>query len=457
MKILQFKIFAFLMAFALFSNHGLASDNPLNLIDLAKSISSKNASTDHEREKLFQLNLEQQKKLKSESDKRANAAETEQEKLKKAFDQNENRLAELEQLLTQRTGTLGEVFGVAKEQALELSPTLRDSMTSADNPNRAEALAFSQKKRIPEIGDLQSLLEQLVIEMQATGQVKQFKTRVIGADGNTQTRDVVRFGAFSMQNSNGDYLVWDIENQILRTLAVQPEKTTGKPDLSGNSVRILLDPTRGELFALIERLPSLQDRIAQGGTIGYVIIAIGIAGLLVALIQILRQFLIEFGVRRQVKNPKNLRPGNPLGRVLSAAVYRHANEDPERVEMRVDEAILQEIPRIERGQNFLKLLAAVAPLLGLLGTVVGMILTFQSIVLYGTSDPKLMANGISQALVTTVLGLIVAVPILFCHSLLVSRGRRLIQTLQGKSLAAMADGDTPSPDETGNRNELHVA
>ena len=128
---------------------------------------------------------------------------------------------------------------------------------------------------------------------------------------------------------------------------------------------------------------------------------------------------------------------NPLGRVLQVAA-RYPNEDLEKLELRIDEAILKETPAFNRGVRLLKLLAAVAPLLGLLGTVTGMIGTFQSITLFGTGDPKLMASGISQALVTTMLGLIVAVPLLFAHAMIHARGQRFIQILDEQSAGLIA-------------------
>ena len=142
-------------------------------------------------------------------------------------------------------------------------------------------------------------------------------------------------------------------------------------------------------------------------------------------------------VNRQLREPGNANANNPLGRVLLAA-GDSGERDIDAIELLLDEAILRETPALQRGLGLLKLLAAVAPLLGLLGTVTGMILTFQSITLFGTGDPKLMAGGISQALVTTVLGLVVAIPLLFSHTLLSSRSRTLIQILDEQSAGLIA-------------------
>jgi biopolymer transport protein ExbB len=126
-----------------------------------------------------------------------------------------------------------------------------------------------------------------------------------------------------------------------------------------------------------------------------------------------------------------------LGRVLTAVEGVSLDEE-ELLQLKLDEAVLSEMPALERGNGVIKLLAATSPLLGLLGTVTGMILTFQAISLFGTGDPKLMAGGISQALVTTVLGLVVAIPLLFSHSVIAYMSRSMIQRLDEQCAGVLA-------------------
>ncbi|MGO2135047.1 MAG: MotA/TolQ/ExbB proton channel family protein, partial [Marinobacter sp.] len=175
------------------------------------------------------------------------------------------------------------------------------------------------------------------------------------------------------------------------------------------------------------------------GAVGYVVVALGALGLLVALVQYAYLLRTTLTQRRQLVDLERLRDDNPLGRVLRRFHAFGAEHVPEALEARLDEAMLAEQPRLERGQALVKMLAAVAPLLGLLGTVTGMIVTFQSITVFGTGDPQLMAGGISQALVTTVLGLITAVPLLFAHTALASRSRALIGSMEGRASAVLAD------------------
>jgi len=181
--------------------------------------------------------------------------------------------------------------------------------------------------------------------------------------------------------------------------------------------------------------PDLKERIQQGGWIGFIILGLGAIGLLLAIQRFIYLAITGRGVAQQQKETTaSLK--NPLGRILS--VYNDNIQDVETLSLKLDEAILREIPKIEIGLITLAMLAAIAPMLGLLGTVSGMIETFQSITLFGTGDPKLMSGGISQALVTTELGLAVAIPLVLIHSAISSKSNRLVQILDEESAAIVA-------------------
>ena len=183
--------------------------------------------------------------------------------------------------------------------------------------------------------------------------------------------------------------------------------------------------------------PSLAERIAQGKEVGYVIITLGVVAILIAIWRLLALSATSAKVNRQAKNLEN--PGNnPLGRVLKIA-HDNPESDVESLELKLGEQILKETPKFNIALPFLKIISVVAPLLGLLGTVTGMIITFQAITLYGAGDPKLMAGGISTALVTTVLGLCVAIPTVFLHTLVQSRAKRLTQILQEEAAGMLSE------------------
>jgi biopolymer transport protein ExbB len=198
-----------------------------------------------------------------------------------------------------------------------------------------------------------------------------------------------------------------------------------------------IDPSRGSILGLLVQTPSLLERVDQGGLIGYIIVVIAFVGLLLVIGRMLILARVAHRVRLQKQSAKG-DPGNPLGRVL--AVYEANQEmNSEALELKLDEAILKETPPLERGLTTIKVLSVIAPLLGLLGTVTGMIRTFQAITLFGTGDPKLMAGGISQALVTTVLGLLTAIPLVLLHSLVRDRSKALTQLLDEQAAGLVAE------------------
>lgn len=409
-----------------------------DLLKQVKQLSQQDQKANKAREARFLADLNQQKQLLAQSEARLQAADEEQHRLKQAFDKNEDTLTELETLLQQRSGQLGEVFGVAKEVAAELRPILDDSMVSAAIENRTSELSFADQKSIPNLQQLRELWYQMQLEMTAAGKIQLSTQPVIDGSGNPKETEILRVGVFTAATTDGQFLDWNVPLQQWHILPTQPghaAQTNVQQYVSGQSEQLLVDPSRGQLMQLLDQIPSIEERLHQGGEVGYLILALGLIGLLVAAWRLLCLLVMEVRVKSQLRS-NQLSQGNPLGRVLSAA--KSSGMTLTALEMKVEEAILGELPRLERGQSIIKLLAAVAPLLGLLGTVVGMIATFQSITLFGTGDPKLMAGGISQALMTTVLGLVVAVPLLFSHSLLSARGRRLQQILQEKSLAVLA-------------------
>jgi biopolymer transport protein ExbB len=182
--------------------------------------------------------------------------------------------------------------------------------------------------------------------------------------------------------------------------------------------------------------PGIVEQATYGGGIGYVIILMGIVGFIIAILRFLSLRSTGAQISKQLKTSA-VSEDNPLGRVLK--VYSdNKTISVEVLERKLDEAILRETPQLERFQGVVKVIAGIAPLMGLLGTVVGMIRTFQTITLYGTGDPKLMADGISQALVTTVEGLVVAIPLVFLYALIADKSRELVEILEEQSAGIIA-------------------
>ena len=124
--------------------------------------------------------------------------------------------------------------------------------------------------------------------------------------------------------------------------------------------------------------------------------------------------------------------------ISSYTIEENPSANAETLELKLNEAVLKETPALENSLTLLKIIAAVAPLLGLLGTVTGMILTFQAITIFGAGDPKAMAGGISSALVTTVLGLCVAIPTLLLHTVVNGRSKKIMHILEEQSAGMIA-------------------
>jgi biopolymer transport protein ExbB len=363
------------------------------------------------------------------------------------FEVNDGDIIDLEKAFQERLGGLKELFGVLQQASGDARGQFETSVTQVQFPDRTDfLLEFAQKmgksNRLASLEEIERLWFEMQREMTETGKVSTFTTNVVNASGEENQQEVTRIGAFNVV-SEGKYLEYVPETERLVELQRQPpSRYTGRIDdlSSGTSGQfpIGIDPTRGQLLGLLVQSPSLMERIAQGKTVGYVIIALGIVGVLIAVWRVLVLSAVGAKVNRQVKNIGTPNTNNPLGRVLKMS-QDNPSANIETIELKLGEAILRETPKFNAMLPLLKIISVVAPLLGLLGTVTGMIVTFQAITLYGAGDPKLMAGGISTALVTTVLGLVVAIPTVFLHTLVSSRARRLTQILQEESAGMLAE------------------
>jgi biopolymer transport protein ExbB len=366
--------------------------------------------------------------------------------LEARFGTNDEEIIELERALQERLGDLKELFGVLQQAAGDARGNFDNSVTQVQYPERSDWLtSFAQKMgsttRLPTLEEIERLWFELQREMTESANVARFSAAVVGPTGQEEQREVVRVGLFNV--ISGDrYLEYVPETGRLVELQRQPQSryTERAEDLfeaSSGLQAFAVDPTRGQLLGLLVQAPSLTERIAQGQIVGYTTIVLGLIGLAIAIWRLLVLATTGAQVRSQARHVD--KPGNnPLGRVLKVA-HANPNVDVEGLELKLGEAILKETPKLNAMLPFLKIIAVVAPLLGLLGTVTGMIITFQAITLYGAGDPKLMAGGISQALVTTVIGLCVAIPMVFLHTLIASRARRLTQILQEEAAGMLSE------------------
>ncbi|NQY26063.1 MAG: MotA/TolQ/ExbB proton channel family protein [Piscirickettsiaceae bacterium] len=422
-----------------------AADKPADLDALLKQVKRERILEQQQnklRESEFVTARDDQARLLSEAKAQLAFEEQRTELLNQSFQDYEKGLIKKEALLNEKSGSLGELFGTVRQMANESRSLLESSMTSVQKPNRSEFLTLlAERKQQPTIEELREFWLMLQEEMTESGKVSQFMAPIITAEGNIEPRLITRIGVFSAF-SEGKFLRYLPETGSLVELGRQPvdrlrNLVADFESVSDGSLQaVVVDPTRGALMALLVQSPDLKERIQQGGWIGFIILGLGAIGLLIALQRLVYLTVIGRGIAKQQKSSEADRK-NPLGRILS--VYSaEIVQDVETLALKLDEAILREIPKIERGLMTLAVMAAIAPMLGLLGTVSGMIETFQSITLFGTGDPKLMSGGISQALVTTELGLAVAIPILLIHSALSGKSNRLVQILDEESAALVA-------------------
>ena len=418
-----------------------AAENAQSLDQLLNHVKQgriSDAGINKQRERQFLQQKNSQQKQLGDARKTQKRLETESSRLEKLFESNERLLSDKQQQLKERMGNLTELFGHLTSSSNDLRSVVSTSLVSSQYPDRTVFLdqfieELSNSETLPGIEQIERLWYELQREMTESGKVVAFNGTVVKPNGDTASEQIVRIGSFNIVSEQGKYLSY--QNGSLLELPRQPagsyqDWAQGLAASSSGMTAFGVDPTGpsgGTLLAALIDSPTLVERWHQGGMVGYVITGIGGLALLIALWRILTLSLVGIKVKSQLKKPEpNL--NNPLGRLL-AVHARNPQADTETLELKLSEAVLREVPKLEYGSNLLKIISAVAPLLGLLGTVTGMIITFQAITIFGAGDPKAMAGGISSALVTTVLGLVVAIPTVLLHTLVSSRVKKITAIL----------------------------
>lgn len=435
-------------------------DELLNAIESGRLLVEQD---NREREQRF-LEIETERsELLSEAQRTQTSLENTSETLEGSFERNEVLITEAQSRLDQRLGTLSELFGVVQGATGDFSSALEFSLTNVEHAGRQDFLRdlnarMADSTELPELSELEKLWFEMSQELALLGEINQTTQTVSSASGERVEQQVTRVGAFNLVSDKG-YLQYLPETQSIIELSRQPsaQYVAYSQALAAENdgiVPFAFDPTGatgGSLLAALIDTPTLEERVHQGGVVGYTILAIGALGLLLCLERFLSLSYLSMRVGWQLRNAAKPGKGNPLGRVL-LAFKENSQQDLEALELKLQEAILNEVPKFMRNLNFIKIISAVAPLMGLLGTVTGMIITFQAITLFGTGDPKTMAGGISSALITTVLGLVVAIPTLLLHSLLSSQAKRLVTILEQQSAGLIAERAESGPTQRDDGN-----
>lgn len=425
-----------------FSQSQEAAKSLDQLLERVKRDQLRDQQVNQKREQEFLQAREKQAEILKKAREELNAERQRADRLKLAYDNNEKQLADLEDKLRVTMGTLGELFGVVRQVAGDTKGQFENSLVTAQYPGRTAFVdELSQRKELPETADLERLWIELMTEMTESGKVVTFPGKVTKVNGQEVEQDVTRIGVFNLV-SNGAYLQYLPEVSKMVELGRQPQDrflslvSKFETASAGTVEPIGVDPSRGSILSLLVQAPSLVERFHQGGLVGYVIVAVLLIGIVIVVERFVYLTNVANKIKRQLQSSEP-DPSNPLGKIFHV-FQENKDKDIESLELKLDEAIIKGTSNLERGLSIIKILAAVAPLLGLLGTVTGMIETFQSITLFGTGDPKLMAGGISQALVTTVLGLVTAIPLILLHSVVAGRSKALLTILEEQSAGLMA-------------------
>jgi biopolymer transport protein ExbB len=402
------------------------------LVESVRQEALREASFDQDRVERFLNERDSRKKLLKEATDKLAAQNARADRLREEYEANEETLTKYEQDLRIRAGDLNDLFAVVRQTAVNANSVLETSLVAAEQADRSSFLReLGKGQQPPSIEDVKQLWTIVLSEIAESGKVVRFNAMVIKPQGDEAQQKVTRAGVFNSV-SGGAFLRYLPESGKLVELNRQPpvrfQRIAQELEEATSGVHpMALDPSKGAILSLMVQSPDLVERIQQGGGIGYLILVLGVIGVLIVIQRAFGLLFARRSIEAQAKSDQ-ADPKNALGRMQEIA-GRISGDNVDAVALRLDEQLAEESSRMNRGLPTVAVLAAVSPLLGLLGTVTGMIETFQSITLFGTGDPKLMSGGISQALVTTQLGLSVAIPLVMFHSLLTGRVNRLVEKL----------------------------
>ncbi len=381
--------------------------------------------------------------------------ETANQRLETEHTELASREKTLHTALQKVEGDMRELVGFVQVNAHDLETLLKQSQQGAFLKNRTQLLQpLMAQTQFPQMNDIRAMANLYFDEIMWSGEVRIQKGPFINRAGKETSGDILVLGNFSSAYRLSDetgFLLYSDESRRFQALSKLPSRRNAKQIrayMSGKAEAALIDISRGAALRQQTHRLNLWEQIPKGGPIVWPILGIAaMAGLI-----IMERFF--YLVRKNVNAERfaynvcihaarqewdacillcEQKRTKPLPRVLLAGLTGRcmSREDLENV---LQEAILNEIPRLERFLSTLGMLAAIAPLLGLLGTVTGMINTFHVITYFGAGDPRMMSGGISEALVTTMLGLAAAIPVMLCHTLLSRQVETMIARMEEKSV-----------------------
>ena len=424
-------------------SQALSLDELLELVKSGKFAESEEAT---KRENRFNREKNRQQTLLANAKAERAKLESIATSLEATFEANEAKLNLLEDQLKTRLGSLYETFGHLQGVASDTEDYFKTAITSGQFGKDREVFLGDLAKKMGEgvsvatIEEIEELWYELSRELVASGSVEKFKATVIDNDGESTIEDVVRIGNFNAV-AEGKYLTYLSKRGAYETLPRQPGRyldgTYDIFDEDSGFVQFAVDPTGpqgGALLVNLISLPSFFEQIQYGRITGYTIILLFLIAIGVFGWRFYALFTINGAVKKQAAGESAAE--NPLSRIF--AVADQNKTDTETLELKLAEQILIERAEIDQYIWVVRLIAVISPLLGLFGTIIGMINTFQAITLFGTGDPKTMAGGISEALVTTMLGLMCAIPATFMAAALSNYSKGILAILEEQSTGMVA-------------------
>ena len=384
------------------------------------------------------------------------ALERENSAIQAHIEEKKKEAEQLQSALAETRTVNRELSGFIRSNAKDLESMLIQSLQSALDPDRHTFLApLINQEKFPSMADIHQMVTLLFSEIQASGEVRLTRGMIVDRHGKERMADLLILGNFTaMYFLDGEtgFLLYSDQSRRFFALSRLPDIGMQKniqAYMNKETDNVAMDISRGGALRQLTHRLSLWEQIPKGGPIVWPLVAILGLALLILLERIFFLLRKRMNADTFMLKIQALVNGNQweecqalleskrkklIPKVLLTALEF---KDQERVDMEnaLQEAILGEIPRIERFLSTLGMLAAIAPLLGLLGTVTGMINTFHVITYYGTGDPRMMSGGISEALVTTMLGLSVAIPIMLFHTLLSRRVETEISKMEEKAVS----------------------
>ncbi len=452
-KIIKFAGISVTGLFLAISSQSYAQQPASTLAELLTNVEQDRVtqSAEHrEREQRFQQQANQQQQILDETKARIEQENATNAELTAQFDANQLVIAERREALRTARADLNELLGTIQGVAGDFRSIFENSLISAQYDGREEFLddfiarvaSDTEQVRIDEIERFWFFMQQELVE---SGKVVKYDAMVSLPSGEQSSRTVTRIGAFNAI-SNGDYLSYSGAIGHLQVLPRQPapdvvSRASALENASSGMHRVGIDPTGalgGSMMANLINFPTAAEQVRDNsGIIGFMILGVGAVAVIIALIRSFMLTIIAARVKAQIKNADKPNKNNPLGRVLLVA-EANPNVDTETLELKLGEAILQETPALERFLTLIKICSTIAPLMGLLGTVTGMIQVFQQITVYGAGDPTIMAGGISMALMTTVEGIVAAIPAILMHAWVKGKSDNIIHIMEEQATGIIA-------------------